>query len=36
MWEISQKYGIKLSSLYKKNNIEEGVAPMIGQRLILK
>jgi len=36
MWEISQKYGIKLSALYKKNNMEEGVMPMIGQRLILK
>ena len=36
MWEISQKYGIKLSALYKKNDMQEGVLPMIGQRLILK
>lgn len=36
MREIAQKYGIKLSVLYKKNNMLEGVKPMIGQRLILK
>jgi LysM repeat protein len=36
MREIAQKYGIRLKTLYKKNNIKEGVKPMIGQRLNLK
>ena len=36
MREIAQKYGIKLSALYKKNEMQEGVMPMIGQRIILK
>ncbi|MDR0874528.1 MAG: glucosaminidase domain-containing protein [Prevotellaceae bacterium] len=36
MRDIAQKYGIKLYSLYKKNNMQEGVSPLIGQRLILK
>lgn len=36
MREIAQKYGIRLKTLYKKNNIKEGVRPMIGQRLNLK
>lgn len=36
MRDIAQKYGIRLSALYKKNNIKEGVRPLIGQRLKLK
>jgi LysM repeat protein len=36
MRDIAQMYGIKLSTLYKRNNIQEGVRPMIGQRLMLK
>ncbi len=36
MRDIAQKYGIKLSILYKKNNMLEDVRPMIGQRIILK
>ena len=33
---IAQKYGIKLSALYKKNNMVEGDKPTIGQKIILK
>ncbi len=36
MRDIAQKYGIKLSSLYKLNNMKEGVLPLYGQRLKLK
>ncbi len=36
MRDIAQKYGIKLSVLYKKNNMQEGVRPMIGQRIMLR
>ena len=36
MREIAQKYGIRLKTLYKRNDMREGVRPMIGQRLNLK
>ena len=36
MYYISQKYGIKLSQLYKKNLMEEGTQPAVGQILQLR
>jgi LysM repeat protein len=33
MWEISQIYGVKLKKLYKKNRMQEGGQPEIGQTL---
>lgn len=36
MRDISQKYGIKLKKLYKKNNIERGKEPVAGTTLYLK
>jgi hypothetical protein len=36
MYDISQKYGIRLGSLYKRNDMEEGVAPKRGQKIILR
>jgi len=36
MWEISQKYGIKLSWLYKRNNMQPGTQPLEGQELLLR
>jgi len=36
MRDIAQKYGVKLSSLLKKNNMIEGTKPTIGQKIILK
>lgn len=36
MYSISQKYGIKLKKLYKKNLMEEGTQPAIGQVLYLR
>ncbi len=36
MHEISQLYGIKLKSLYRKNNMEEGDEPLPGQVLFLR
>jgi len=36
MWEISQKYGIKLKKLYKKNRMEKGEEPAAGQKLYLR
>ncbi|MBK5283901.1 MAG: glucosaminidase domain-containing protein [Bacteroidia bacterium] len=35
MREISQRYGIKLSTLYKNNRLEEGVQPDAGEKLWL-
>lgn len=36
MWEISQKYGIKLKKLYRKNRMIPGTQPRAGQKLHLK
>ena len=36
MWQISQKYGIKLKKLYKRNEMEEGTEPKVGQLLYLR
>lgn len=36
MWDISQRYGIKLKKLYKKNRMNKGDEPQVGQRLYLR
>lgn len=36
MRDISQKYGIKLKKLYKKNRMKEGTQPQPGQKLWLR
>lgn len=36
MHSISQKYGIKLSSLYWKNRMEKGTRPKVGQVIFLQ
>ena len=36
MWLISQKYAIRISSLYKKNLMEEGTEPLPGTTLQLQ
>ncbi len=35
MYSISQLYGIKLKHLYKKNRMEEGSEPYVGQKISL-
>jgi LysM repeat protein len=36
MKSISQKYGIKLKALYKKNNMKPGEEPAVGEKLNLR
>ncbi len=36
MWEISQKYGIKLKKLYKKNRMEPGTEPKPGETVSMR
>ncbi|KAA3644303.1 MAG: LysM peptidoglycan-binding domain-containing protein [Bacteroidetes bacterium] len=36
MWDISQKYGIKLSKLYKKNRMNEGEEPNVGDKIYMR
>ena len=36
MFDISQKYGIKLSKLYGKNRMREGDQPAIGEQVVLR
>lgn len=36
MYEISQQYGVRLNSLYRRNNMEEGQEPKTGQRIYLR
>jgi hypothetical protein len=36
MYEISQMYGVRLSQLYKRNAMEEGIEPKRGQKVILR
>ncbi len=36
MYHLSQKYGIKLKHLYKRNRMEEGTEPAAGQRIYLR
>ena len=36
IYMISQKYGIKLNSLYKMNRMEEGTEPVTGQKIWLR
>jgi len=36
MKSISQKYGVKLKALYKKNNIKDGKEPAVGEKLFMR
>ena len=36
MWEISQMYGIRLKKLYKRNEMEIGSEPKVGQLIYLR
>ncbi len=36
MYDISQKYGIRLSQLYRRNKMEKGMEPHAGQQLLLR
>jgi LysM repeat protein len=36
MWQISQKYGIRLHKLYKRNGMELGTEPSVGQLIYLR
>lgn len=36
MWDISQKHGIKLSKLYKKNNMKVGEEANVGDKIYLR
>jgi len=36
MYELSQKYGMKLKHLYKRNRMEKGTEPAAGQRIYLR
>jgi flagellum-specific peptidoglycan hydrolase FlgJ/LysM repeat protein len=36
MYDIAQKYGIKLSKLYSKNEMRDGEQPQIGERILLR
>jgi len=36
MYEISQKMGIKLSKLYRMNNMKQGTEPQAGKILNLQ
>lgn len=36
MYSISQKYGIKLRKLYKKNHLQAGTEPALGEKLWLR
>ncbi len=36
MYDIAQKYGMKLSKLYSKNEMREGEQPQVGEKLLLR
>ncbi|MCB0761424.1 MAG: glucosaminidase domain-containing protein [Flavobacteriales bacterium] len=36
LWSVSQEYGIKLSALYKKNNLLPGTEPAAGTKISLR
>ena len=36
MWQISQMYGIRLNKLYKRNEMEFGTEPKVGQLIYLR
>ncbi len=36
MWKISQMYGVRLSRLYKMNNMTKGVQPAVGRKIALR
>ncbi|MDZ7880346.1 MAG: glucosaminidase domain-containing protein [Saprospiraceae bacterium] len=36
MYDISQKYAVKLSKLYSKNEMRDGEQPQIGERILLR
>jgi hypothetical protein len=36
MWQISQQYGIRLKSLYRKNRMKQGDEPKPGQQIWLR
>jgi LysM repeat protein len=36
MYDIAQKFGIKLSKLYSKNEMRDGEQPQVGEKLLLR
>lgn len=36
LWDISQKFGVKLKKIYKRNDIQEGARARVGQKLELR
>lgn len=36
MWDVSQRYGVKLKRLYKRNDLPQGTAPAAGTKLRLR
>ncbi|MEM6966280.1 MAG: glucosaminidase domain-containing protein [Bacteroidota bacterium] len=36
MYQIAQKYGLRLSKLYRKNRMEKGTQPAIGEKLKIR
>jgi LysM repeat protein len=36
MYDISQKYGVKLEKLYRKNEMRVGDQPLVGEKIILR
>lgn len=36
MYNLSQKYGIKLKHIYKRNRMQQGTEPAIGERIYLR
>ena len=36
MYDIAQKYGIKLSKLYSKNEMRDGEQPQVGEKILLR
>ena len=36
MYQISQMYGVKLKKLYKRNRVNEGYQPKVGEKIYLK
>jgi LysM repeat protein len=36
MWDVSQRYGVKLKHLYKRNDIPQGTLPPVGTKLRLR
>jgi flagellum-specific peptidoglycan hydrolase FlgJ/LysM repeat protein len=36
MYDIAQKYGVKLSKLYSKNEMRDGEQPQVGEKILLR